>query len=86
LVARDAELQKIGDIKVYAYGVYNVQVSLNDTVPLSDFSDSENLTRAVLNKKTDGSAVACDISNNIVEVTDSVTNVDCVLYVFGVRA
>jgi hypothetical protein len=86
MVARTASLQKISDVKYYGWAVYTVQVSQNDTVPLSDFDDSLELSKVVLMKESDGSEVTCAKSLNDVTVAGSGTNMNCVLFVYGVKA
>jgi hypothetical protein len=86
LVDRSETLKKIGDVKYYGWAVYEVQVSLNDTVTLDDFSSALNLAKGVLMKQSDGSEVTCSIANNVVTVTGAGTNIECVLFVYGVRA
>ncbi len=85
MVARTVSLQKISDVKYYGWAVYTVQVSQNDTVPLSDFDSSLELSKAVLMKESDGSEVSCTKSLNVVTVTSSVTNMNCILFVYGVK-
>jgi hypothetical protein len=86
LVDRTESLKKLGDVKYYGWGIYEVQVSLNDTVTLGDFSSSTALKKAVLMKESDGSEITCTISNNVITVTGTATNADCILFGFGVRA
>jgi hypothetical protein len=86
MVDRSATLNKIEDVKVYACGLYDVQVSIGDTVTLSEFSNSTTLLRAVLNRKDTGAEVTCTVSNNVVTITSAGTNLNCKLYVYGVKA
>ncbi len=86
MVARTASLQKISDVKYYGWAVYTVQVSQNDIIPLSDFDSSLELSKAVLMKESDGTEVTCTKSLNVVTVTSSGTNMNCVLFVYGVKA
>jgi len=86
MVDRTETLKKLKDVKYYAWAVYTVQVSLNDTVTLSDFADDSALKKAVLMKESDGSEVTCSVANNVVTVTGSGTNMNCVLFAFGIKA
>jgi hypothetical protein len=86
MVDRSATLNKIEDVKVYACGLYDVQVSQGDTVTLGEFSTGTNLLRAVLNRKDTGADVTCTVSNNVVIVSGAGTNLNCKLYVYGVKA
>jgi len=75
------------DVEYYHWHVYEVEVSQNDTVTLPEFSTTENLKVAVINKKSDGSAVTCTYAaNNVVTVTGAGTDMACVLYAFGRKA
>jgi hypothetical protein len=86
MVDRSAALNKIEDVKVYACGLYDVQVSQGDTVTLGEFSSGTNLLRAVLNRKDTGADVTCTVSNNVVTIAGAGTNLNCKLYVYGVKA
>ena len=61
MVDRSATLNKIEDVKVYACGLYDVQVSQGDTTAVPEFSTGTNLLRAVLNRKDTGADVTCTI-------------------------
>jgi hypothetical protein len=86
MVDRTESLKKIGDVKYYGYGLYEVEVSLSDTVTLADFASTVNLGKAVLMKESDGLEVTCTVANNVVTVTGSGTNMKCILFAYGVRA
>ncbi len=86
MVDRSETLCKVADVKYYAWGVYDVEVSQNDTVTLGDFVTSSNLSKAVLMRKSDGSELTCTVANNVITVTSAATNAICVLFAFGVKA
>jgi hypothetical protein len=87
MVSRTAETQKINDVKYYASGEYVVTMSQNDTFTASDFVDSANLNKAVLMSHADGSELTNTVLNNVVTCTEAgATDVECTLWVFGVRA
>jgi hypothetical protein len=86
MVDRTESMKKILDVKYYAYAVYEVQVSLNDTITLTDFDSSVALKKAVLMKMSDGTELTQSVALNVVTVTGTATNVDCILFAFGVRA
>ncbi len=75
------------DVKYYYWKVYEVEVSQNDTVTLDDFTTAENLKKAVIMQKSNGSEVTCThAALNVVTVTGSGTNMACILYAFGRKA
>ena len=87
MVDRSESLKKIGDVKHYAWAVYEVEVSQNDTVTLGDYVTTENLKKAVVMRKDTGAEVTCThANNNVVTVTGAGTNLQCVLFAFGRRA
>ena len=79
-------MKKIGDVKYYGWAVYEVTVSNGDTITVDDFSTSENLKMAVINRQDTGAEVTCTYAaNNVVTVTGAGSNLECYLYVFGKR-
>jgi hypothetical protein len=75
------------DIEVGKWDVYEVQVSFNDTILLSDYSSGVNLDQALLIKKSDRTSITRTIANNVITVTQAgITNIDCLLFVAGVAA
>jgi len=75
------------DVKYYYWKVYEVEVSQNDTITLPEFSTTENLKFAALNRNDTGAIVTCTYAdNNIVTVTGASTNLVCTLYAFGRKA
>ena len=87
MVDRTETLKKIVDVKYYAGAMYEVEVSNADTITLDDFTTAENLKKAVLMKKSDGSEVTCThAALNVITVTGSGTNMECILFAFGRRA
>ena len=75
------------EIEVGKWNVYEVQVSWNDTMVLSDYSSGVNLDQALLIKKSDRTSISTSITNNVITVTLVGTlNVDCLLFVAGVAA
>jgi hypothetical protein len=86
MVDRSETTKKVIDVEYFKYAVYEVEVSTSDTVTLADFTSSTALLQAVLVKMSDGSALTCSISNNVVTVTGTATNLLCVLFAFGRKA
>ena len=86
MVDRSETLQKLADVKYYAWGVYDVEMSQNDTVTLGDFIATQNLSKTVLMKKSDGAELTCTVANNVVTCTGAATNALCVIFAFGVKA
>lgn len=86
MVSRNAETQKINDVKYYASGEYVVTFSTNDTFTCTDFIDSANLSKAVVISHADGSELTNSVLNNVVTMTNAaITDQECTLWVFGVR-
>lgn len=86
MVSRTAQTLRSGDIKHFKYVVKKVQVSLDDTVLLTDFTSAEALKVVTLVRDLDGAALTTSISNNVVTNLTSGTNMDCTLFAFGVAA
>jgi hypothetical protein len=87
MVSRTVEDGKAEDIKYFASGKYTIILSSNDTVTLTDFVDTENLKFAALIKNVDGTELTNSVSDNIVTCTNAgVTDAECTLFVFGVKA
>lgn len=77
---------KTRDVKYYAWTVYeDVSVTKNDFVTCNEYLTTTNLLQVLLVNNASGAAVATSTTNNIVEVTAEVTNVECTLFVFGRR-
>ncbi|MDD4979607.1 MAG: hypothetical protein PHI29_13355 [Gallionella sp.] len=86
MVDRDYQINKQADVKVYIWMEVDVEMSQNDTVTLAEFSDAENLKVATLVRKTDMTVLTNSISNNQVTCTNAGTNMQCVLFIGGVKA
>lgn len=87
MVTRQVENQDLDDVKYFADAKYTVTVSQNDTIPLPDFVDTENLKFAALINRSTGAQITCTYAAfNVVTVTGACTNQECTLFVFGVRA
>lgn len=87
MVSRNAETQKINDVKLYASGEYDITLSQNDTFTATDFVDSANLSFAVIIDLSDGSELTNTVLNNVVTCTDAgASDTPCRMWIFGVRA
>jgi len=91
MVDRTETKLKGKDIKYYKWGVYEVEVDTNDTIPLDDFTTADPLKQAWMAKQSDGSTVACTKAvgspYNIVTVTTAgLDDEKCLLFVIGVKA
>lgn len=86
MVDRSESAVKFGDVKYGYHKTYEVEVSQNDTVTLDDFDSSAALNHALLWKKSDRTEVTTSTALNVVTVTGAGTNMDCILYVVGVKA
>lgn len=87
MVDRSACLKKIADVKYYASAVYEVTVTLGDTITLSEFDTTLALKKAVLMNNSDGAEITCTVALNVVTVTVCPTdNSEATLFVFGRRA
>lgn len=71
---------------MYGWGVYEVIVTLADTITLADFVDTENLALGTLVNNKTGATITTTLANNIVTVTGAATDVECTLFTFGARA
>lgn len=87
MVDRPASLKKINKGLYYAYAMYEVEVTLNDTITLPEFDSSKNLNEAWLVRFDTGAEVTCThVALNVITVTGASTDTDCVLFVFGVKS
>jgi len=87
MVSRDALNLRGSDIDVGRWDVYDVQVSTNDTINLSEYDTGQNLSQVRLFKKSDRSTVTTTDALNVITVFQvGLTNVDCLLFVAGVGA
>lgn len=85
MVDRTKTMVKIGYVKQYGWAVYETQVSKNDILTLDEFSNAENITHALLINNATHAEVTCTKALNVITVTGEGTNLDCVLFVYGVR-
>jgi hypothetical protein len=69
--------------KVSEFG--EVEVSQNDTIIFSYHHASKTLLNLALWQKTDGTALAYTLVNNIATVTSAVTNIQCVFMALGYK-
>jgi len=86
LVDRTYQINKQANVKYYIWLEVDVEMSQNDTVTLQEFSSAENIKVATLVKKSDLSVLTNSIANNQVTCTNAGTNMQCVLFVAGVKA
>lgn len=86
MVDRSASLKKIADVKYYASALFEVIVSIGDTITLAEFDTTVNLSNATLMNNSDGSEITCTVLLNVVTVTGAATDEECTLFVFGRRA
>jgi len=75
------------DVKYYAWAVYDslYPVNTNDTFTCKEFIDESNLLQTLLIDDSDGSTVTTSTALNVVTVTDTVSNIHCTLFVYGVK-
>lgn len=91
-VDRPESLVKGKPIKYRYAAMYEVEVSpsVSDTVTLEDYDSTVALDQAWMVQKSNGSEVTCTKAvgspYNKVTVSGSGTNLDCVLFVMGVKA
>ena len=86
MVARTPSQVRGDDIEVGRWDVYEVEVSLNDTVTAPDYSSAVALDQALLIKKSDRSTITTTKALNVVTVTGASLNEPCLLFVAGVAA
>lgn len=63
-----------------------VQVSTSDTITLAGFVNNQAILHATVIKKTDGSELTNTIANNVITVTGTATNIDCLYFAYGYKA
>lgn len=64
-----------------------VEVSKDDVVTFDGFSSTDNLLEAYFIKKSDGSEMTCThVAYNVVTITGTGSNIDCVYLVYGFKA
>ena len=69
----------------FGYAVYTVTVSTNDTFTAAEFTGT--LKKAVLIRNDTGAEVTVSVAGNVITVAQAgVTNQECTLFVYGVRA
>ncbi len=86
MVDRTYQVKRQADIKYYIWLEVDVEMSQNDTVTLQEFSAVENLKVATLVRKSDLTVLTNSISNNQMTCTNAGINMQCVLFVAGVKA
>jgi hypothetical protein len=85
MVAVQAVNRHINDVKYFGYAVYTVTVSTNDTFTAVDFTGT--LKKAVLIRNDTGAEATVSVAGNVITVAQAgVTNQECTLFVYGVRA
>ncbi len=63
-----------------------VQVSTSDTITLGGFVSNQNLLHATVIKKDGGAELTNTIANNVITVTGTATNQDCIYLAYGYKA
>lgn len=86
-MVRYTPASKMRDVKYYAWAVYDslYPVNTNDTFVCKEFVDESNLLQTLLIDDSDGSTVTTSTALNVVTVTDTVSNIHCTLFVYGVK-
>jgi hypothetical protein len=86
MVNANLSASKSHNIKYRGWSVYeDLLANLGYTFTCSDFTSTATLDQAYLINNSSGAEVTVSVSNNVVSVTDAVTNVYCTLIVFGVK-
>ena len=85
MVDRSYQVNKQTDIKYFGWMEVDVELSQNDTATFSEFSVAENINVATLVRKSDATELACSIANNQVTCTNAGVNMQCVLFLVGVK-
>jgi hypothetical protein len=86
MVNRSYQINKQADVKFYCWLQADVEMSQTDTVTLSEFSSTENVKVATLVRKSDLAVLTNSVSLNQVTCTNAGLNMQCVLFVAGVKA
>ncbi len=86
MVDRDYQINKQADVKYYVWLEVDVEMSQNDTVTIQELSSAENIKVATLVRKSDLSVLTNSIALNQVTCSNAGTNMQCVLFVAGVKA
>lgn len=84
MVSRTPTMLRGDEVEYYGWNVYQVQVSKDDVVTLPEFKSSVTLSKAVLISEVNGAEITCTAALNVITVTGTATNVDCILFAFGV--
>ena len=84
MVSRPPTLKKLIKGIYYGYAMYSVEVSLSDTITVSQFSALDNIKFAALIDMADGTEIACTFAAlNVITVSGASTNDKCALFVLG---
>ena len=91
MVDRSTSMKKISDIKYYAAALFEVTVTLGDTITVGEFDTTVPLKKAVLMNNSDGAEITCTAAGaapyNVITVTVCPTDdSEATLFVFGRRA
>lgn len=87
MVTRNYQINKQQDIKYYTWLELDVEMSQSDvTQPIRELSSTEDIKIAVLVRKSDAAQLTTTISNNQVTCTNAGLNMQCVLFVVGVKS
>jgi len=87
LVRYSPSAKKTKYVKRLGWAVYDdlYPVNTNDTIVCKDFTDDSNMLQTLLVDDSDGSTVTTSTALNVVTVTETVSNIHCTLFVYGVR-
>ncbi len=85
MVDRTYQINKQADVKVNIWLEVDVEMSQNDTVTIGELTSAENAKVATLVKKTDLSVLTNSIANNQITCTSAGVNMQCILFVAGVK-
>ena len=81
-----ADSSRVTDIKYYASAEYTMTMNSNDTFTATEFSNSENLKKAVIMRHSSGAELTNSVLNNVVTLTQAgITSQEVTIWIFGVR-
>jgi hypothetical protein len=87
VVARTASYEsKLEDVHHFGKKWYTVIFTTNDTFTASDFVTTENLKFAAIISDVDGAELTNTVLNNVVTCTGTATDIQCTVFIYGVKA
>jgi hypothetical protein len=84
MVSRTPTLKSKPNVEYYGARTYLIEdCDKDDTITFGEFSGDEDLLVYTLRKQSDGTAVTCTVSKNVITITGAGSSMDLVALVFG---